>query len=293
MISVVVSTYNRSARLINLLASLSRMSVPTRQAWEVVVVDNNSTDDTRDAVLQFGARAGFACRYAFEGRQGLSHARNCGVAEARGDVIACVDDDCLVDENWLAQIAVEFERDAALHVLGGRVELYDPADARVSVRTGRERLDLAGNVAALDHIIGCNIAFRRSAFEQIGGFDPRFGVGSAIVPSYEDCEFIYRVVRQGGGITYAPNVLVFHHHGRRDEAVVASLQRGYAAGRGGFYVSYARRADWRVIGMAWFELAERMIRILYPLTTAVQRKAQVALLRGLFEGAARMARGGG
>jgi glycosyltransferase involved in cell wall biosynthesis len=269
------------------------MSVPTRQAWELVVVDNNSTDDTREAVLRFSARAGFDCRYAFEGKQGLSHARNRGVAEARGDVIACVDDDCLVDENWLAQIAAEFEQDASLHVLGGRVELHDPADARVSVRPGRARLDLAGNTAALDHIIGCNIAFRRSAFEQVGGFDPRFGAGSLIVPSYEDCEFVYRVVRQGGGITYAPNVLVFHHHGRRDEAVVASLQRGYAMGRGGFYARYARRADWRVIRMAWRELAERTIRILYPPTTAVQRRAQVDLLRSLFDGAARMVRGGG
>jgi glycosyltransferase involved in cell wall biosynthesis len=293
MISVVVSTCNRATRLPNLLASLSRMSVPTGLAWELVLVDNNSTDDTRDVMLRFASRAPFACRYVFEGRQGLSHARNRGVAEARGDIIACVDDDCLVDEAWLVGIAGEFAQDASLLVLGGRVELYDPGDARVTIRTGRERLDLSRNAAAVDHIIGCNIAFRRSAFERVGGFDVRFGVGSGTVPSYEDCEFVYRVVRHGGGIVYAPNVLVLHHHGRRDGPELDSLHHGYAAGRGGFYADYIRRADWLVLRMACSELVERAVSILSPRTTAARRAAQINALHGLFEGAVRMIRFGG
>jgi GT2 family glycosyltransferase len=269
------------------------MSVPASLSWETVVVDNNSTDDTRDVLMQFISQAGFACRYVFEERQGLSRARNRGIAEARGDIIACVDDDCLVDESWLPQIAGEFARDPSLMVLGGRVELYDPADAKVTIRTGRERLSLAGNAAAVDHIIGCNMAFRRSTFDRVGGFDVRFGVGSGAVPSYEDCEFVYRVMRHGGGIVYAPDVVVFHHHGRRDGAALDSLQRGYAIGRGGFYADYVRRADWLVLRMAWSELVERAISILSPRTTAARRAAQVNALRGLFEGAARMVRLGG
>jgi glycosyltransferase involved in cell wall biosynthesis len=293
MISIVVSTCNRSARLPNLLASLARMSVPPALSWEVVVVDNNSTDDTCGVVTRFSAQAGFTCRYVFEERQGISHARNRGIAEAQGDVIACVDDDCLVDESWLAQIAVEFVRDEALLVLGGRVELFDPADARVSIRTGRERLVLTGSPAAVEQIIGCNFAFRRSAVTQLGGFDVRFGVGSGAVPSYEDCEFVYRVVRQGGGIIYAPDVLVLHHHGRREGAALDSLQRGYAVGRGGFYAEYVRRADWLVIRMAGSELIDRVIRILSPRTTSGRRAAQIEALRALFEGAVRMIRLGG
>ena len=292
MISVLVSTCNRAARLPNLLASLSRMSVPATLPWELVIVDNNSTDDTRDVAARFIADADFPCRYVFEERQGLSRARNRGVAEARGDVLACVDDDCVVAPSWLAQIAGEFARDPSLMVLGGRVELYDPADAKVTIRTGRERLNLAGNVAAVDHVIGCNIAFRRAAFEQAGGFDVRFGVGSDTVPSYEDCEFVYRVMRQGGGIVYAPDVVVFHHHGRRERAAVESLQRGYAIGRGGFYVDYVRRADWVVLRMAGAELVERAMSILSPRTTAARRAAQINALQGLFEGAVRMIRSG-
>jgi glycosyltransferase involved in cell wall biosynthesis len=270
------------------------MTVPSDVPWELLVVDNNSSDDTRAVLTRCFAQAEFPCRYVFEARQGISHARNRGIAEARGDIIACVDDDCLVDESWIAEIAGEFARDPSLQVLGGRVELFDPADAPVSIRTGRERLDLSGSAAAMDMIMGCNFAFRRGTFERIGAFDVRFGVGSGIVPSYEDCEFVYRIMRQGSGrIVYAPAVLVHHHHGRRDPLAVALLQRGYAAGRGGFYAAYLRRADWLVLRMALAEVADRLICLVSPRTGSTPRATHINALKGLAEGAARMIRLGG
>ncbi len=290
MISIVVTTYNRADRLENLLASIARMHPPVGVDWEVVLVDNNSTDATRDVVLRFAEGAAFPVRYAFEGIQGIAYGRNRGVAEAAGDIIACVDDDCVVDESWLASIAGEFARDERLLLLGGRVELFDPADAPMTIRTSRERRDLSGDPAVFHHLIGCNLAFRRSAYERAGGFDPRYGSGSGILPSNEDTEFCYRIVRLGGAVLYAPEVVVYHHHGRRDPAVLAALRKSYATGRGGFYADYIRRSDWRIARMACGELIERLLEVISPRTSASRRAEQISILRALWHGAGVMLR---
>jgi glycosyltransferase involved in cell wall biosynthesis len=290
MISIVIPTFNRANRLQELLESIGRMHRPAHLAWEVVVVDNNSNDATPDVAGRFVQRDLFPVRYVFEGKQGISHARNRGVMEARGSVIACVDDDCVVHESWLAEIADEFARDEQLMMLGGRVELFDPADAPMTVRTGRKRLDLTDDVTAFEHLIGCNLAFRRAAHERVGGFDPRYGAGSGLLPSNEDSEFAYRVVSLGGRVVYAPDVVVYHHHGRRDPEVLSALRWSYAAGRGGFYVDYIGRADLRILRMACTELVERLATMLSPRTGASRRADQVQVLRALWDGAGLMLR---
>jgi glycosyltransferase involved in cell wall biosynthesis len=288
MISIVVPTYNRAERVGNVLASIARLRVPEGLPWEVVIVDNNSTDATREVVSRMAGEAAFPVRYVFEGTQGISRARNRGIAEAKGDVIACVDDDCIVHESWLAEIAGEFARDDRLLLLGGRVELFDPADAPMTIRTGRKRLDLTGNLSAFDHLIGCNLAFRRAGYERAGGFDLRYGAGSGLLPSNEDTEFVYRVVHLGGTVLYAPNVVVYHHHGRRDPSVLSALRRSYATGRGGFYADYIRRADWQVLRMASREAIERMAEVLSPRTSASVRTVHLDVVRALLRGAALM-----
>ena len=119
MISVVVCTCNRAESLQRTLYSLHAMTMPASAEWEVVVVDNNSGDRTRDVVMDFARNAKMPARYLFEGRRGLSWARNAGVRNSRGDVIAFTDDDCLVDSQWLERIDAEFRADALLAVVGG------------------------------------------------------------------------------------------------------------------------------------------------------------------------------
>src|SRR5262249_33788069 len=101
-------TYNRGESLAQSLASLVVSKVPDDVDWEVLIVDNNSTDRTREIVHDFCARHR-RFRYLYEPRQGKSHAANLGIAEARGDVIAFIDDDVTVDVGWLHNLT------AALH----------------------------------------------------------------------------------------------------------------------------------------------------------------------------------
>ena len=100
-ITVILCTYNRCATLSRALASVAASELPQVAKWEVIVVDNNSTDGTRAVVEEFCRQHPGRFRYLFESRQGLSQARNAGIREARGDILAFMDDDVTVEPTWL------------------------------------------------------------------------------------------------------------------------------------------------------------------------------------------------
>ena len=289
MISVVVCTRNRAERLRRMLASLHEMVAPAAAEWEVVVVDNNSRDGTRDVVTDFARNARMPARYFFEGRQGLSWARNAGVRVSRGDVIAFTDDDCLADPLWLSQIDAEFRADAAVAVVGGRVELHEPRDQRVSVRPHRERALVKSLPEIMTLMIGCNMSCRRRLLDDVGYFDVRFGSGARI-PAAEDWDFVYRWYKAGAKIVFSPDVLIFHDHGRRSDAQVESLRRGYAIGRWAFYCRHAASFDLEVAKVAAREFrslvkdlvrARRHPRTLVPVALGVTYGLQALMGRRL------------
>src|SRR5262245_47372639 len=137
-ISIIVSTYNRADRLVQTLESIKGLKTPTGVWWELIIVDNNSNDETARVARTFAAASGLNVQYVFEPRQGLSRARNAGLSRACGDIVAFTDDDCIVDPSWLVAMTKEFERDPGIGGVGGRVELFDPADKPATVRTFRD-----------------------------------------------------------------------------------------------------------------------------------------------------------
>jgi glycosyltransferase involved in cell wall biosynthesis len=116
--TVAICTWNRAALLSRVLGRLARVRHPSG-GWELLVVNNNSTDDTERVLETFEGR--LPLRRAFEPEQGLSHARNHAVKEARGDYVVWTDDDALVDEDWLAAYARAVERHTEAAVFGGPV----------------------------------------------------------------------------------------------------------------------------------------------------------------------------
>src|SRR5687768_14967667 len=109
MVSVIICTYNRSASLRLTLQSLEKMRRPPDLPWELIVVDNNSRDDTGHVIDQYRRTAAFDVRHVFESKQGHSHARNRGVEESKGSVLAFTDDDVTVDAHWLEEIRHTYE----------------------------------------------------------------------------------------------------------------------------------------------------------------------------------------
>jgi len=238
-VSVIVCTRNRAGAVAQLLGQLERLEVPAGLRWELIVVDNGSSDAT--APMLASRDTPLPMRIVTEPTRGLSRARNAGLAAARGDLLIFTDDDCLPDPGWLAAIHDEFARVPSLGMLGGRVELYDQRDRPTTTRTSRERRTIASSMD-LDGIIGCNMAVRRSALEAIGPFDVGLGGGTG-AGAGEDVDFVYRGLRAGLRVEYSPDVVVYHNHGRRTDAQVKALTRAYTVARGALFCKYLMARD--------------------------------------------------
>jgi glycosyltransferase involved in cell wall biosynthesis len=124
-LSIIIASYNRADSLLKFLRGLSHQVVPDGVDWEVVIVDNNSSDGTKSAIVPFVQETPPRCIYLLESRQGKSIALNAGLRAATGEILVFTDDDCIPDPKWLATIAREFASVPSLGVLGGRVELFD------------------------------------------------------------------------------------------------------------------------------------------------------------------------
>jgi GT2 family glycosyltransferase len=224
------------------------MVVPSTISWEVIVVDNGSTDATSAVIRDAQARARLPLKYVCEPRPGKSASLNTALSEAKGDVVAFTDDDCVVAPDWLASMIEEFAGDPSIAGIGGRVELYDARDQPYTIRTHRCREQFSP-AKLVSLIVGCNMAFTRTALERVGEFDPTLGPGSDCRAA-EDFDLLYRVYKAGLRIVYVPEVLVHHNHGRRTASDVRRLYTGYGISLGAFYGKYILRGDTEVIGMA-------------------------------------------
>lgn len=254
LLSAIVCTRDRAPQLAHCLRQFDDADVPSDR-FELIVVDNNSSDHTQSVVRAFAESARFPVKYLFEGRQGLSRARNRGIAEASHPILAFTDDDCLIDRHWASTILREFSMYPSLAVLGGKVERSDPHGKPVGTRTFSDRVQISHFDELLSRMIGCNMAFSRKVFETIGPFDPLLGKGTAL-GSAEDLDLLYRAFKKRLTIMYSPEAVVFHAHGRDTEDSIQQVNDEYAKGRGGFYWKHVVRGDLRIAKRALLELAE-------------------------------------
>ncbi len=257
MLSLIVCTRDRAAQLGACLDAIARIDYGG--LWEAVLVDNSSTDGTAEVIARFADRASFPVHYVHAPVPGLGNARNAGVAAARGQLILFTDDDCYVAPDALDAVVRTFA-DPTVGYASGRVRLFDPADAAVTVNESTVPLVFPpGRFLPAGAVKGANLAFRRSCLDQIAeaglAFDPRFGSGS-LFPS-EDADAAQRASLAGWTGVYAPDVVVWHHHGRK-AADVPKLQRAYDLGRGAFHAKLlGLRGGFRAGLRAWAGLPRR------------------------------------
>jgi len=211
-VSVVVCSYNGGRTLGQCLESLAALNYPN---YEVIVVDDGSTDDTA-AILERHA----GVRVVRQPNRGLSAARNAGFQAATGAIIAYTDSDCFADPDWLSLLVYRFERTSAAAVGGPNLA---PPDGRlaacVAAAPGQPTLVLESDQVA-EHIPGCNMAFRREALQAINGFDPVYRKAG------DDVDACWRLVQAGEWITYAPGAFVWHHRRPTPRAYLRQ-QAGY------------------------------------------------------------------
>lgn len=219
-LSVIVCTYNRATSLGHTLRALDGQVTPPDLTWELLVVDNNSWDGTRDVLGAFRAATRLRVRYIFEPRQGLSHARNAGVARAEGAIVAFTDDDAQPERDWVAGVRAVLTETGA-DVVGGRIL---PVWERPRPAWLESRPHLRGPFAIMEHptpgpiveargnpnVWGANMAFRREVFTRVGSFDPGLGVTGQKLYRGEEVDLVQRALGAGRQVVYEPRLVVWH-----------------------------------------------------------------------------------
>jgi glycosyltransferase involved in cell wall biosynthesis len=218
-ISVVLCTHNRSQSLSKALDSVAASTLPGSVDWEVLVVDNNSSDQTRAVVEEFSGRYPGRFRYAFEPQPGKSYALNTGIHESRGDVLAFMDDDVIVEPTWLRNLT------ASLHNgewagAGGRIlpqqNFSPPRWLALDGPYGLGSMlyahfDLGDKAGELDRApFGTNMAFQKKIFEKYGGFRTDMGPCPGSEIRNEDTELGRRLMAAGERLRYEPLAVVYH-----------------------------------------------------------------------------------
>jgi GT2 family glycosyltransferase len=211
-VSVVVCTYNGGRTLEQCLRSLEALDYPD---YEVIVVDDGSTDDTGAILERFpGVRA------VRQPNRGLSAARNEGLWAATGEVVAYTDSDCFADPDWLTHLVYQLKRSGAAAVGGPNLTPEDGWLAGcVAAAPGQPTHVLEADQVA-EHVPGCNMAFRRGALLAINGFDPVYRKAG------DDVDVCWRLQQAGMWITFAPGAFVWHHR-RQSPRAYLRQQGGY------------------------------------------------------------------
>jgi glycosyltransferase involved in cell wall biosynthesis len=214
-VSVVLATYNRAASLQTTLETFRGLVCPPDLAWELLVVDNNCGDGTREVIQEFSRTARFPVRYILEKRQGKSFALNSGVAEAKGEIIAFTDDDVLLHPDWLTNLTRALEGSEYAAVAGRIVPSWNHPKPEWLEMDGQQavvNLELGDEVTEIRlPPLGANSAFRKQVFGKYGLFRLDLGPNeSRHTITCEDWEFGERVMRGGEKVVYCPTAIVYH-----------------------------------------------------------------------------------
>ncbi len=211
VISVIVCTYNRAGLLQGCLQSLVEQNLD-KGMYEVIVIDNNSNDDTQGIAEEF-AETHSNIRLVKEDIQGLGHARNRGCLEARGRYVAYIDDDAKAYRNWAREIAAFIDRRPEIAAFGGPYSAYSlisiPAWYKISYgewSLGKEERQLAHN----EWINGTNMIFRKSLLAESGGFNTNIGMSGGTISYGEETNLIHRLKERGIPVFYVPDIRVEH-----------------------------------------------------------------------------------
>ncbi len=216
-ITVILCTYNRHQSLAKALESIAASELPESIEWEVLVVDNNSNDRTREMVEDFSRRFPSRFRYLFEPSQGKSYALNAGIRESQSAILAFADDDAIVDRGWLWNLT------SALHGgewagAGGRIVPVWPKPIPRWLSTDDPHtmgpfvaFDMGPEAGPLMRPpYGANMAFCREEFEKYGGFRTDLGPRPGSEIRREDIEFAQRLLTAGEQLRYEPSAIVYH-----------------------------------------------------------------------------------
>lgn len=217
MISVIICTYNRCESLKDTLESLLTQECDDNFDYEIIAVDNNSKDKTKDVIESYIPKFNGRLRYIFEPRQGLSHARNRGVCDAIGEVIAFTDDDVVVDKSWIESIYTGFHKFNCDALCGRILPMWNKRPPHWLTKR------FYANLALLDYgdrsfridsdryeFYGANFSVKKSIFTEMGYFNTSLGRKGKNLLSGEETDLFKKLLSSNKIIQYQPDCFVRH-----------------------------------------------------------------------------------
>ena len=247
-VSVIIPTYNRAAMLRNAVESV--LVQDSQSPFEIVIVNNNSQDDTEAIARAIVDEHPGKVHYVVEREQGNAHARNRGVQTSGGAIVAFIDDDVTVERDWLSSLKNLLDAREDLSFVGGRVlpQWSGPPPSWLTpdhwsplalLDYGPDELIIGGNSPR--GLLTANIAFRRAVFDEVGTFSPHLQRVKNMTGSMEDTEFLLRVCRSGRQGLYSPRMVA--HAPVELERLSKTYHRRWHTGHGHFY-AVMRDPDW-------------------------------------------------
>ena len=186
VVSLVICTRNRANSLGGIINSLTK--IKSAHQWEAIFVDNGSTDSTKQVLQEAGDYRG-RFRYLLVDKVGLGAARDAGWRQAHGQIISFTDDDCYLASDYVDKAVDVFKAHPEVGCVGGRVLLYDPQDARMTIEERTVPFEIQPfHFVRAGELQGANLSFRFDVLEKVNGFDPDLGAGTRL-PS-EDIDIV-------------------------------------------------------------------------------------------------------
>jgi glycosyltransferase involved in cell wall biosynthesis len=233
-ISVIISSRNRARSLAKSLESIDSGAMKSCNA-ELVLVDNNSTDDTLSIMQSVQRNASFPVRVLHQPFSSLVRAKNAGVSVTRGDLVVFTDDDCHFGPGYLETVSEVF-KSGEFDYCSGQVLLFDPEDSFYGCNTSDEfKLYPARSfLEATNELQGNNLVIRRIVLETVGEFDPMFGPETLY--RCEDIDYCARASWAGFTGAFVPTLAVYHRHGRKaNSPEIHQFSKRNDYGRGAYY----------------------------------------------------------
>jgi GT2 family glycosyltransferase len=256
--------------------------VPT----ELVIIDQSHAPDQR--LSQWRSNRSCELRYFWTQSVGLSRGRNEGIAAARHDLLAIIDDDMFVERRWFGTFVRALVNAGPRTVVTGRVLATAPEVPRGFAPTVavREAPAIYQGRIGTDVLAGGHMAAYRSTFDEIGGFDERLGAGTSF-PAADDNDLGFRLLEAGLRIAYVPEAVVYHRAWRA-EADYLPMRWKYGLGKGGYYAKYLSLKDRYMLRRMLHDIGHRIYGL--PLRLRHQRRTvygDPAYILGIVVGAMR------
>lgn len=217
-LSIIISTYNNAASLLRTLDSVAKQDYDKKE-WECVIVNNNSTDDTAARVAAFiKEHSDLNIRLVEESQQGLSFARNRGIAESKGRFVAFIDDDETINEGFVSAYIDVFHNHGAFVAAGALKVCYDSKRPKWMSHYTEKMIanpfDLGNSVVTITKSVtptGGNMAFNRDVFNLYGNFDTDLGRKGGELFGGEENDIFARIRDLGERVFYVPQAIAYHH----------------------------------------------------------------------------------